>query len=307
MASCTTCGNDLAEGAQFCTTCGTPAADTPVEAPPTESVPLTEPVPPTGPVPPSSWDPGTPAGAPTEAVPEAPLWNPAGAPEAAPGYAAGGQPPLWDPAGTGGSSSSGVPKVVLIGLGALVAFLLLGIGGVVFALTRGGDDGGEDASPSTTEEEQTTTTEDEPDDSTTTTEDEPATTSTTEDTGPGGLVPTVPVGTCVTNDLVAGGTLTSFDEVPCSELHRGEMFLKFDMPGGTFPGEEAINAAVVARCQGAEFTAYVGQAYATSSVYLSPVTPTEETWDEAADREVLCFLVEQDGSERTGSYEGTGL
>jgi hypothetical protein len=119
-------------------------------------------------------------------------------------------------------------------------------------------------------------------------------------------VPTAEVGDCVTNDLVGGGTIEEFEVVSCTDSHRAEMFFKFDMPDGDFPGQEGINTAVVEECQGSAFEDYVGTPYDESAVFVSPVTPTEETWNEADDREVLCFAVAQDGSESTESVKGSG-
>ena len=119
-------------------------------------------------------------------------------------------------------------------------------------------------------------------------------------------VPTAEVGDCVSNDLVGGGTIEEFDIVDCTDSHRAELFFKFDMPDGDFPGQEAINAAVVEQCQGSAFEDYVGTPYAESAVYVSPVTPTEQTWNDADDREVLCFAVAQDGSESTESVKNSG-
>ena len=80
----------------------------------------------------------------------------------------------------------------------------------------------------------------------------------------------------------------------------------FDMPDGDFPGAEAISAEAQEQCTGSNFEDYVGLDYASSEIVVQPVTPTEETWNEADDREVLCFGANLDGSDLNETIQGSG-
>lgn len=117
-------------------------------------------------------------------------------------------------------------------------------------------------------------------------------------------VATAEVGDCIDNEL-EGQEISSFDVVDCDETHTAELYYKFDLPDGDFPGIEQISTAVQEECLGSNFEDYVGIDFASSELDVLPVTPTEQTWDEADDREVLCFGANIDRSELTESIEGS--
>jgi hypothetical protein len=116
-------------------------------------------------------------------------------------------------------------------------------------------------------------------------------------------VPTAEVGECITNS-VTGSIVDEFDTVDCTESHTAELYYKFELPDGDFPGTEEISSATQEQCTGANFEDYVGVDYASSEIEVYPVTPTEETWNDADDREVLCFGGNLDGTPLTESIEG---
>lgn len=117
------------------------------------------------------------------------------------------------------------------------------------------------------------------------------------------------------NDLEVGdcvedaATLNSADveSVNCDESHEFELIGKFDVDGDDYPGDSELQATGAERCQGDIFEEYVGVPYAESAeVYASAVTPSEETWNEADDRTILCVAHTQDQSSTTGSVENSG-
>ena len=57
-------------------------------------------------------------------------------------------------------------------------------------------------------------------------------------------------------------------------------------------------------CTGDAFQSYVGVAYAQSDIYATGYPPSEETWEENDDREIICILHNQDDSDITGSLRG---
>jgi hypothetical protein len=113
------------------------------------------------------------------------------------------------------------------------------------------------------------------------------------------------VGDCVKDEE----TLNSADveSSDCEEDHVFELIGKFDVDDeDEYPGEAALTEEGTTRCQGDIFEEYVGVPYAESAeVYASAVPPSEETWNDADDRTILCFAHTQDLAETTGSVEGS--
>lgn len=114
------------------------------------------------------------------------------------------------------------------------------------------------------------------------------------------------VGNCIT--VPNEGEVTNVEIVDCAEPHENEVFALVDHPAGDdeeFPGAEALSAFATEECQGDRFEEYVGQPYAESPLFASSLNPGETTWGEG-DREVVCLLRTQDGSDLTGSQRGSG-
>ncbi len=122
----------------------------------------------------------------------------------------------------------------------------------------------------------------------------------------GGQVATAEVGACVNTSDLSGGEITEIPTVDCSEEHDAQIFHVFDMDDGDYPGDDAVQTAAQDGCL-AEFEPFVGTAYEDSALDFSFIYPTEQTWTQADDREVLCVLYSMDGSTTTESWEGSGL
>ncbi|MHA6525119.1 septum formation family protein [Tessaracoccus sp. G1721] len=90
--------------------------------------------------------------------------------------------------------------------------------------------------------------------------------------------------------------------VPCAEAHDNEVYHSFVMPDGEFPGQAAIDAAIEETCL-SEFESFVGMAYDVSTLDIFPLTPTEQGWDELADREIICTVYDPAG-QTSGSLKG---
>ncbi|MDQ1082519.1 MULTISPECIES: DUF4190 domain-containing protein [Microbacterium] len=116
---------------------------------------------------------------------------------------------------------------------------------------------------------------------------------------PSGLV----VGACL--DELAGGFVTSDNIVDCAQPHSYEAFGGFDVAGGDYPGDAAIESAALDGCEAA-FTGYVGASYQDSRLDYYYVGPTQQTW-EVGDREIFCLLYDPEAVETTGSLAGSGL
>lgn len=89
---------------------------------------------------------------------------------------------------------------------------------------------------------------------------------------------------------------------PCDEPHDSEAFHAFEVEGEEFPGTEAM-AAEAAQCQ-EEFEAFVGRPVDESTLEINYYAPTQQSWDEADDREILCLVYDPAGP-TTGSLEGS--
>ena len=122
----------------------------------------------------------------------------------------------------------------------------------------------------------------------------------------GGQVATAEVGTCVNSADLSGDEITEIPEVDCADEHDGQVFFKFDMDDGDYPGTDAVSTAAQEQCIPA-FGDFVGTEYEESSLDIRYIGPSQDTWDQADDREVICFVVTMDGSTSTESFEGSGL
>lgn len=114
------------------------------------------------------------------------------------------------------------------------------------------------------------------------------------------------VGDCF--DQPPDGNIEEVAGVPCSDPHDTEVYAIFDMEGGDdapFPGEEAVQTASE-ECIEDLFEDYVGLDYASSRFQAFPITPTQQTWEsELNDREIICTANTVDGTQITGSIQGT--
>lgn len=110
------------------------------------------------------------------------------------------------------------------------------------------------------------------------------------------------VGDCTDQDL--SGAVAEVDTVDCDESHTAEVYEVFDIEGDDFPGSSEVNNLATEGCQGDAFEDYVGVPYAESEIFATYLVPTEETWNEADDRTVICLAVTADGSPSEGSVEG---
>jgi hypothetical protein len=119
----------------------------------------------------------------------------------------------------------------------------------------------------------------------------------------GGSVFSLQPGACF--QVVAAGEVTGIETVDCEEPHANEVFHTFELGGEEFPAAEVVDATVAQECFGTAFERYIGEPYETSEVEVLPIRPTERSWDEADDREVLC-AARIPGERVEGSLRGSG-
>ncbi len=114
------------------------------------------------------------------------------------------------------------------------------------------------------------------------------------------------VGDCFS---ASGDPVATVTVIDCEDAHIYEVFAVFDHEADdaqAYPGDDAILEYADSRCQPL-FEDYVRTDYQTSIYWITSVTPSEETWDNGDDREIVCTLkLGEAGDETTGSAEGTG-
>lgn len=120
---------------------------------------------------------------------------------------------------------------------------------------------------------------------------------------PAGDVFSLAVGDCF-DDPEAGTQVSSVPLIDCSEPHDNQVFAVFDLPDGPFPGDAAVQETADLGCM-ERFESYVGTQYAVSALFLSSLSPTQGSWNDRDDREVICFLWEPD-AKLVGSQRGSG-
>lgn len=94
--------------------------------------------------------------------------------------------------------------------------------------------------------------------------------------------------------------VSTVDAVTCDQPHDLEVYHVFGLTGDTYPGAEAVNAAWIERCED-ELLSFAELSQDLSTLYITALYPTEQSWIEANDREVLCMVGRVDDLPLTGS------
>lgn len=94
----------------------------------------------------------------------------------------------------------------------------------------------------------------------------------------------------------------SVEGVPCSQAHDAQAYAIFDLIGfgDEFPGSAAFEEQASEGCYD-RFESFVGLPYEESELYIQTLEPTEESWAQLGDREIVCLLVLPE--QRTFSYD----
>jgi hypothetical protein len=114
----------------------------------------------------------------------------------------------------------------------------------------------------------------------------------------------VHVGDCF-NDLSSYDQVASVPGVPCSDLHDNETFAVFDVSFNNYPADGNMDELAYDACM-AQFVSFVGRDYETSSLEISTMYPSPESWAEN-DREVVCAVYDVNDNQLIGSAAGRGL
>jgi hypothetical protein len=121
------------------------------------------------------------------------------------------------------------------------------------------------------------------------------------------LVGALAVGDCFDNTLHRSdkGRIGDITVVECDEPHDGEVFFVAEITGDEPPGVSAERATVIGSCDPA-FESYVGIDYDDSQWNYGYFSPSEVSWYEDGDRDLVCYVDHPDLEKTTGSAEGAG-
>jgi hypothetical protein len=110
------------------------------------------------------------------------------------------------------------------------------------------------------------------------------------------------VGDCL-SALPAGGEVSEVPTVACSEPHVYEVYFATDLPDSAYPGEPALIGTADQQCLAA-FEPFAGIDYSQSLLFYSYLYPTQESWESAGDRSVLCLVFDSSMTTTTGTLAG---
>ncbi len=97
---------------------------------------------------------------------------------------------------------------------------------------------------------------------------------------------------------IQGSTFEAVDALPCAQDHKYEAFAAFNIAGddsAAFPGDASVTSEADAGCHN-RFAGFVGLAYEQSTYEYASTFPTQGTWEEVDDREVVCLIANYDGT-----------
>jgi hypothetical protein len=115
----------------------------------------------------------------------------------------------------------------------------------------------------------------------------------------------VQVGDCFNDVSSYDEQIASVPGVPCSDPHDNETFAVFDVSFNSYPTDGNMDELAYGACK-ARFESFVGRDYETSSLEISTMYPSVQSWNEN-DREVVCAVYDVNDNQLVGSAAGRGL
>lgn len=113
------------------------------------------------------------------------------------------------------------------------------------------------------------------------------------------------VGDCFEDGNSYSEEVTSVPGVPCADPHDYETFAVFDVSIDSYPDEDMMAQIAFDSCM-EHFESFVGRDYETSSLDITTMFPTQESWNQS-DREVVCALYDVNANKLVGSVKDRGL
>jgi hypothetical protein len=108
----------------------------------------------------------------------------------------------------------------------------------------------------------------------------------------------IEVGDCLNVPSEEGySVVQSVEGVPCTQPHNAQAYAIFDLTGfsDAFPGSAAFEEQAAQGCYD-RFQSFVGISYEQSALYINFLEPTEDSWVNLDDREILCVLQPESGT-----------
>ena len=113
------------------------------------------------------------------------------------------------------------------------------------------------------------------------------------------------VGDCFNDEVFESSEISEIRAIPCTEAHDNQVYAAFDVTG-EWPGDERIVELAYEGCH-ARFQSAIGKSYEDSTIDYAAIYPTEGSWRQRDDREVLCVGYHMEYEKLTGTILGRGL
>ncbi|MGE0159863.1 MAG: septum formation family protein [Gemmatimonadales bacterium] len=114
----------------------------------------------------------------------------------------------------------------------------------------------------------------------------------------------VRLGDCFDDEAFESSEISEIPAVPCSQPHDNEIYALFDIQG-EWPGSEGVEEIAYQGCLD-RFAGAIGKAYEDSEIDYTVLYPTEGSWKQRNDREVICVGYHMEYEKLTGSIRGSG-
>jgi hypothetical protein len=112
------------------------------------------------------------------------------------------------------------------------------------------------------------------------------------------------VGDCFDDSAFDSDEISEVAGIPCSEPHDNEVYATFDV-SGEWPGEERIEELAFEGCYD-RFEGAIGKSYEDSVIDYTTIYPSQGSWKQRDDREVICVAYHMEYDKLTGSVLGSG-
>lgn len=114
------------------------------------------------------------------------------------------------------------------------------------------------------------------------------------------------VGDCFDDSFFGSDEISEVAGVRCADEHDNEVYALFDIPGDTWPGDDAVETAADEGCY-ERFESAIGKSYEESILMYTTLYPSKDSWARVDDREVICVAYHMETEKLTGSVLRSGL
>ena len=115
----------------------------------------------------------------------------------------------------------------------------------------------------------------------------------------------IQVGDCF-DDQTATEEVSDVPGVPCTTPHDNEVFATFDLTAPKWPGDEQVNGLADEGCL-ERFQKAIGTTYEESVLMITTLVPSQGSWTQMDDREVVCVTYHMEYEKLEGSVLGSGM